>query len=150
MWQKLIRTNDDAAALVSRLALGGVIFPHGAQKLFGWFGGKGVSGTIEFFDQVLHVAPVLTFLVIMAESLGALALVIGLAGRFMAFSIGLVMLGAMYIVHFRWGFFMNWYAKPQGEGIEYHLLALGLVIAIMIKGSGQWSVDRILTQKFSK
>jgi putative oxidoreductase len=143
MWQKLIRTDNNTASLVLRLSLGIVMFPHGAQKLFGWFGGYGPAATIEGF-QGMGIPALVTVLVILAESLGALALIIGFAGRFMAFSIGAVMLGAMLIAHLQYGFFMNWYGQQAGEGIEYHLLAIGIAIALMITGSGRWSVDRAM------
>ncbi len=87
---------------------------------------------------------VVAFLVIMGESLGALALLVGLCGRFMAFGIAMIMLGAIFMVHFSNGFFMNWFGTQKGEGYEYHLLALGLAFLIMINGSGKFSLDRLL------
>lgn len=80
---------------------------------------------------------VLAFLIIMGESLGALALLVGFFGRFMAFGIAMIMLGAIFMVHLDNGFFMNWFGTQKGEGFEYHLLALGLAFLIMIKGSGK-------------
>jgi putative oxidoreductase len=91
-----------------------------------------------------------TFLVILAESVGALCLILGLATRFMAASIGLVMLGAIYYVVGQWGFFMNWYSQPQGEGYEFHLLVLGVVIALILGGGGKWSLDRLLIARLDR
>lgn len=142
MFRKLIQTNDaDFSLLILRLTLGGVIFPHGAQKLFGWFGGAGFSGTMEGMSTNMGIPKVLVFLVIMAESLGSLSLIIGFISRFMAFGIACVMTGAIAIVHWQHGFFMNWQGQLEGEGFEFHLLAIGIAIAIMIKGGGLWSID---------
>lgn len=142
--KSLIQTDDDLASLIMRLTLGIVFFPHGAQKLLGWFGGFGFAGTMGFFTSKMGIPAPIAFLVIMAESLGALALIVGFVGRFMAFSIGVNMLAAIFLVHLKFGFFMNFSGKQAGEGFEYHLLAIGLAIAIMIKGSGKWSIDRLL------
>ena len=86
-------------------------------------------------------------LVIAAESVGALALVLGLAGRVMAFGIGAVMVGAIATIHFSHGFFMNWYGTATGEGFEYHLLALTLAAIVLVSGSGRYSLDERLTRR---
>ncbi|GAB4252435.1 MAG: DoxX family protein [Ekhidna sp.] len=147
--KKLVQTTHDTSMTVIRIILGVVIFGHGAQKLFGWFGGHGVSETISMWKQWFGMPSIITFLVILGESLGAIALIIGLFGRFMAASIGLIMLGAVFLVHLRWGFYMNWYSQPNtGEGFEYHLLVLAMVVAILIKGSGAYSIDQKLQDKW--
>ena len=147
MLQKLIRTDDDVVGLVMRLALGIVIFPHGAQKMLGWFGGGGFGGTIQFFDQMMGIPAFLTVLVIFAEFFGSLGLIAGLLTRVAAFGVGCVMVGAFLLVHIHVGFFMNWTGAQQGEGFEYHILALGLVIGLLIKGGGLASLDRLLQQR---
>jgi putative oxidoreductase len=143
----LLQTDDSWSSLVLRVILGAVMLPHGAQKLFGWFGGFGFSGTMGFFTSQLHIPAVLAFLVIMAESVGAVMLIVGFVGRFAAFGIACVMVGAIDLVHWPNGFFMNWFGKQTGEGFEYHLLALAMSVAIMIAGSGRWSVDRVVTTR---
>jgi putative oxidoreductase len=143
----LFRTEDTWQNLIVRVSLGVVMFPHGAMKLFGWFGGGGVSATIEAFSQNYHVPAFLTLLVIAAESIGALGLIAGLATRLCAFGIFCDMIGAVYIVHWPNGFFMNWYGKQQGEGFEYHLLALGMALALMVAGGGKASLDRLIARK---
>ena len=125
----------------------GVIFPHGAMKLLGWFGGNGVSGTIEAFSQHYHIPVFLTLLVIAAESFGALGLLVGFATRLCAFGIFCDMIGAIYLVHWPNGFFMNWFGKQNGEGFEYHLLVIGIALALMITGGGRLSLDRVIAQK---
>lgn len=145
MWKTLLQTGDSGAALIMRLALGIVMFPHGAQKLLGWFGGRGFSGTIEGFAQ-MGMPAVLTFLVIVGEFFGGLGLIVGFLTRVAAAGIGIIMLGAMFLVHWQHGFFMNWLGQKGGEGFEFHILAVGLALALLILGGGKASVDRALTQ----
>jgi putative oxidoreductase len=147
MLKKLVQTDDDAGMLIVRLALGIVIFPHGAQKLVGWFGGGGFAGTMQFFTGQLGLPAAVAFLVIVAEFFGALALITGFAGRVGAFGVLCVMVGAIFMVHLPNGFFMNWYGSQQGEGFEYHLLAIGMALAVIVKGSGAFSIDRSLSDK---
>jgi putative oxidoreductase len=147
MFRKLIATRNDYAALVVRAALALVMFPHGAQKLLGWFGGYGPAGTVGYFQQALGVPPAMTWLVILAESLGAVALLAGFFGRFMSFGIAATMVGAVLMVHGHNGFFMNWGGKAPGEGYEYHLLAIAMAVAVMIRGSGALSVDLALQRR---
>ncbi len=138
------RTNDSWQNLILRVTLGAVMLPHGAQKLLGWFGGYGFLGTIESFSQHLHIPAVLTFFVIMAESVGSLGLVLGCLTRLGAFGIMCNMIGAIFLVHWPHGFFMNWFGKQAGEGFEYHLLAIAMALALVISGGGKWSVDRLM------
>ena len=145
MFQRLIRTDHDATTTLLRLTLAVVFFPHGAQKVLGWFGGNGFSATMEFFTSG-GMPWIVAFLVLMGEFLGPIGLAVGLLSRFAAFGIGVIMVGAVVMVHGSHGFFMNWYGTQQGEGFEYHLLALGLAIAVMIKGSGAFSIDRQLSR----
>lgn len=144
--QTVLGTDASWSSLVLRLALGLVIFPHGAQKLLGWFGGFGFSGTMGFFTEQLGLPWIVAFLVIIIESLGALALIAGFFTRVMALGIGAVMLGAVFTVHLQFGFFMNWSGNQAGEGFEFHLLAIGMAVALMIAGGGRFSVDRILAR----
>ena len=146
MIQKLLATNDDALQLILRLTLGIVIFPHGAQKLLGWFGGGGFSATMQGMTS-MGLPAVIVFLVIVAESFGALGLIAGFLTRFSAFGISMVMLGAIFTVHAKVGFFMNWFGQQQGEGYEFHLLALGIALALMLRGGGKLSVDGELSNK---
>lgn len=141
----LLRTDDAWSSLVLRVVLGAVMFPHGAQKLFGWFGGNGFLGTMGFFTTQLNIPAVVAFLVIMAESVGAVMLIAGFVTRFAAFGIACVMVGAIWLVHLPNGFFMNWFGTQAGEGYEYHLLMLAMSVALMIAGGGKWSADRALT-----
>ncbi len=141
--KRLLATYDSWALAGARLALGLVMFPHGAQKMLGWFGGPGFSATMGFFTKQ-GIPSVLAFLAIVAEFFGSLGLIVGLLGRVAAFGIFCVMVVAIVIVHLPNGFFMNWSGQQAGEGFEYHMLAIGLALAVMIGGSGAMSFDRAL------
>jgi len=150
MIKRFIQTEDDIAALVLRIFVGVVMFPHGAQKLLGWFGGYGFSGTMGFFTAKMGIPAVFVFLLIMSEFFGSLALIAGAVTRLAAFGMGCVMLVATLMVHLPHGFFMNWAGSQQGEGFEFHLLAMAIAIALIIKGGGRWSVDSLLASKMEK
>jgi len=140
----ILSTTDDPVATLSRVVLALVMFPHGAQKVLGWFGGYGFSGTMQFFTEQMGIPAVLAFLAIAAEFLGPLALALGLAGRVAAAGIAVNMAVAVWMVHLPNGFFMNWFGNQKGEGYEYHLLAIALALVVVIRGSGAWSLDRRL------
>jgi putative oxidoreductase len=146
MFRKLISTSDDYAITLARLVLGVVFFAHGAQKMLGWFGGYGFTGTMGFFTQMMHIPAPLAFLAICAEFFGGLGLLVGLLSRVAAFGIAMNMLVAIFTVHIHNGFFANWTGQQKGEGFEYHLLALALLVLVMIKGAGALSVDRALSK----
>ncbi len=147
MLRWLINTRDDYATLIVRLGLAGVMIPHGAQKLLGWFGGYGFSGTMGYFTGTLGLPWILALLVILAESVGAVALAVGFLGRVGAFGIAAVMVGAIAMGHAQHGFFMNWSGRQGGEGFEYHLLALAMAAAVMLRGSGALSLDLALSRR---
>lgn len=147
MFNRLIKTSDDGAATVLRLVLGIVFFAHGSQKMLGWFGGYGFHGTMGFFTNDMHIPVALAALAIFAEFFGALGLITGLLGRVAAFGIFCVMLVAVVMIHSHVGFFMNWNGvTPPAEGYEYHLLAMAMALAVMIKGSGAFSLDRMIAK----
>ncbi len=149
MFRKLIATKDDTAALVLRVMLGLVFFPHGAQKLLGWFGGHGFSGTMGFFTGQLGIPALFAFLAIIAEFFGALGLIVGLFTRVAALGIMSVMLVAVPMLHAKHGFFMNWFGNQAGEGFEYHLLVIAMAAALIIRGGGTWSADKALAEKIN-
>jgi putative oxidoreductase len=142
MPRKLIATDDDVVSLVLRVFLGIVFFLHGAQMVLGWFGGQGLSATMQFFVHGMGIPAVFAALVIAAQFLGSLGLIVGLLTRVAAFGIFVIML-----VHWQVGIFMNWFGNQKSEGFEYHLLAIAITIALMINGGGKASIDRALTRK---
>ncbi len=143
MWIDLLQTAHSPAATIARVALGLVIFPHGAQKLFGWFGGHGFRGTMGYFKS-LGIPAVFGVLAILAESVGPVALVLGLLGRVAALGILSVMLVATLRVHRPNGLYMNWSGQQKGEGFEFHVLAAALALVVILLGSGAWSLDRLI------
>lgn len=147
MMKSLMRTSDNVTDLVLRLALAVVFFPHGAQKALGWFGGRGIGPTLDFFTGKMGIPTALALLVIAAEFLGSLGLFVGFLARVAAFGIFCVMAVAATAVHYKVGFFMNWAGKmPAGsEGFEFHILALALAFAVMVRGAGPLSIDRALS-----
>ena len=138
----LFKTDTAVSTLLLRLTLGCVFFPHGAQKMLGAFGGSGFYGTMGLFTQNMHIPVGFAFLAIVAEFFGSLGLIFGFLTRVAAFGIACNMVVAIVMVHYANGFFMNWMGNQKGEGIEYHILAIGIAIALMIRGGGLWSVDR--------
>lgn len=149
MFKKLVNTSNDPVLTVLRLALGLVFVAHGAQKVLGWFGGYGFSATMGAFTHGMGIPAPLAFLAICAEFFGGLGLLVGLLGRIAALGIVTNMIVAVLMVHGHIGFFMNWAGTQKGEGIEYHLLAIALGLAVLIKGSGAFSVDRLLSRTAS-
>jgi putative oxidoreductase len=145
MFGKLIGTDDSPLQTMLRLVLGVVFAAHGAQKMLGWFGGAGFTATMHFFTARMGLPVAIAFLPIAAEFFGGLGLLLGFLGRIAAFGIACDMAVAIALVHWRFGFFANWSGRQKGEGIEYHLLAIALAIAVMVRGSGALSIDRLLT-----
>lgn len=143
---RLVRTSDDAALTVLRLALGIVMFPHAAQKVFGWFGGPGFSGFVGFTGSQYGIPAGFAVLAVAAETLGSLGLLLGLLGRVAAFGIFCEMLVAVTLIHRHFGFFMNWTGQQPGEGFEFHILVVGIAIVIMLRGSGAASIDGRLSR----
>ena len=131
------RSAVDWALLVARVFVGSIFMVHGAQKLFGAFGGPGLSGVVQMMGP-------LGYLVTIGEFFGGLGLIVGFLSRFSAGSIIVIMLGAIGMVHASNGFFMNWTGKQPGEGFEYHLLVIGMLLPIVIAGPGRYAVGRLL------
>jgi len=127
----------DVALLLARVIVGVVFMAHGAQKLFGAFGGPGLSAVVGMMGP-------LGYLVSIGEFFGGLGLVVGFLSRFSAASIIVIMLGAIAMVHGKVGFFMNWMGNQGGEGFEYHLLAIGILLVILIAGPGRYAIGRFL------
>jgi putative oxidoreductase len=147
MLQKLIQTRDDRVLAIIRVTLGLVMFAHGCQKMLGWFGGSGFSGTMAMFGNYMHIPAPLAFLAIAAEFFGGLGLLLGLLGRVAAFGIAVNMVVAVVQVHLANGFFMNWTGQQKGEGFEYHLLVLAITTVVMLNGSGAWSLDYAIARR---
>jgi putative oxidoreductase len=130
--------------LVVRLALGVIFFAHGAQKVFGWFGGRGLSATIAGFRQ-MNIPPAATALAAFVECFGGLAVLVGFLTRPAALGLIGVMLVAIAKVHVAHGFFLNWSMTPgKGHGYEFNLALIAMALAILIGGGGVLSIDRLI------
>lgn len=148
---RIVSTHRDIALAVVRVTLGIVFFVHGAQKVLGWFGGHGFGATMGMFTGPMGIPAPFAFLAICAEFFGGLGLIAGLLGRIAAFGIACNMIVAIFKVHLANGFFMNWQGNQPGEGFEYHLLVLGMALAVMIAGSGACSLDHtIISRKLER
>lgn len=145
--KKIFQTNKSSAAFIIRLVLGIILFPHGAQKMLGWFGGYGFNGTMGFLTVTAGLPGFIAFLVIMIEFLGSVALVLGFATRIAAIGIIILFTGIIFTSHLQNGFFMNWAGNLKGEGYEFHLLIIGMALSLLISGAGKWSIDELLHRK---
>ena len=149
MYLSLLATNNDWALTIARIVLGAALFAHGAQKLLGWFGGHGLRATIQMFRDHLGIPTPLAYLAIAAEFFGGLGLIVGFLARVAALGIAITMVVAMAAVHWKFGFFMNWFGDKPGHGVEYHLLAVALALVIIAHGAGAFSLDQILSRRLA-
>jgi putative oxidoreductase len=149
--KKLFTTDQNNwTALIARLTVALVIFPHGAQKLFGWFGGYGFDGTMGFLTRQAGLPYIVALLVIMIETFASLFLLFGFATRIAAFGIFGHFIGVVLKNHLSNGFFMNWTGSQKGEGIEYFLLLFGLAIILIITGGGKASLDAAMVNRSNR
>jgi len=150
MFRKLLHTPNDPTLTLARIILAVIFFAHGSQKMFGFFGGRGVSGTIEIFQRTMGIPASLTILAMTAEVFGAAGLFLGLLSRIAASGVLVVMVVAPFANHLYPNFFMNWQGRQMGEGYEYHLLAIALIVTILVRGGGALSLDRAISPKLGK
>lgn len=143
--RRLLATSPTLGPVALRATLAVTMFPHGAQKVLGWFGGYGWSGTMNVFTEQMGLPTPIAALTILIEFVGPLLLLAGLGTRLVAVGFVAIMIGAIVTVHAEHGFFMNWYGAQQGEGFEYHLLVIGAALALLFAGGGRWSLDRRIT-----
>jgi len=144
MFKSITATSASITPFLIRLGLGIVMFPHGAQKALGWFGGAGWSGTMGYFNSALGLPAIVVVLIILGEFLGALGLITGTLTRVAAGGLVIIQAGAVLTAHLSNGFFMNWMGTQQGEGIEYGVLAIVMAASLVVTGAGRWSIDRSL------
>lgn len=147
MIKKILNTESNWGALVARLALGIVLFPHGAQKMLGWFGGYGFTATINAFTDQMNLPWLVAFAVICIEFFGSIFLILGFASRLWSLAIGGLFIGIIFTTHLEHGFFMNWYGNQTGEGYEYALLIVGIALVVLINGSGKHALDTQLIKR---
>jgi putative oxidoreductase len=141
----ILGTFPSRSLLIIRLALGVIFFAHGAQKLFGWFGGPGLRATIDSFRQSLGIPPAATTIAAIIECFGGLAMIIGFLVRPTALGLIVVMLVAIAKVHWTHGFFLNWSLEPgKGHGFEMNLALIAMALAVLVGGAGALSIDRMI------
>ncbi len=150
MIYKILKTESNWGALIARLTLGIVLFPHGAQKMLGWFGGYGFAGTVDFFMHQMQLPWIVAFAVIIIEFYGSVFLILGLGSRLWSLAIAGLFSGIIYTTHLEHGFFMNWFGNQAGEGSEYALLILGIAGAVLISGSGKYALDTQLVKLLNR
>jgi putative oxidoreductase len=124
--------------LLLRIVVGGTMFAHGAQKLFGWFGGHGLRGTSGFFGSLGYRAPLAMAALAGVAEAGGLAFAFGFLTPVAALGIAVVMLTAIGVVHWKNGFF-----NTDG-GFEFNLTLLAAAIAVTATGPGRFSIDRLI------
>ena len=146
--QKLNVTDDNKASIFLRISFALMMIPHGAGKIFGIWGGFGFEKTLHHFTENLGVPFVFAILAILVEFFSSLAILVGYQTRINAFLLACVMFvaGLMHIKH---GFYMNWFGQKAGEGFEFHILAVGMMLALAVLGGGKYSLDNMLAKKRS-
>ncbi|WP_299626877.1 DoxX family protein [uncultured Tenacibaculum sp.] len=144
--KQLLKTNPIIGFSIARWTLGLVMFPHGAQKLLGLFGGYGYSSTMDALTTQMGLPAIVAFSVIMIEFFGSISLVLGFFSRFWALSLAGMFTGIIITTQLEHGFFMNWYGNQAGEGYEFSLLVIGLALSIVVNGSGKWSIDGLISK----
>ena len=149
MFDELIQTDPDYTLLFIRVIAGIIIFPYGMQKLLGWFedfgGGVGIRETLVQMHKK-RIPAVIAWLIILGQSLGSIALMLGFLGRIAAGANMIIFIGALF-THAADGWTMNWMGKKKGEGIEYFIMLLSLLLIILIRGSGPLSIDTWLANR---
>jgi putative oxidoreductase len=141
---RLVSTNAGLAPLAVRIPVGIIFAAHGAQKLFGWFGGYGLAGTAGWMDSIgLHPGTLLALLAGGAEFFGGLALLLGLLVRPASIALAFTMVVAIFSVHISKGLFLT------NGGFEYGLALLAVTVALFISGAGRLSLDGALARRIS-
>lgn len=147
---KILNTESSWGATIARLTLGIVLFPHGAQKMLGWFGGYGFTGTMNAFTNQMQLPWIVAFAVVLIELFGSIFLILGLGSRLWSLATTGLFVGIIFTNHLEHGFFMNWYGDQAGEGFEYALLIIGVAITVIINGSGKYAFDTELLERLKK
>lgn len=150
MINRMLNTESNWGGLIARLTLGIVLFPHGAQKMLGWFGGYGFTGTMDAFINQMGLPWIVAFAVILIEFFGSISLILGFASRLWALAFAGLFAGIIYTTHLEHGFFMNWFGNQAGEGYEYALLIIGIAVAVLVNGSGKYALDSQIVKTLNK
>ena len=140
--KQLLSTQAGLAALILRIPVGIILIAHGAQKLFGWFGGYGLEGTGQWMASIgLEPGYLMALMAGSAEFFGGIALVLGLLTRPAALVVAFTMVVAIVTTHLSNGLFMS------NNGYEYALTLLAASLALMVQGGGSLSADKQLSTR---
>jgi putative oxidoreductase len=151
MWKKLLIPSLEEAVLAIRIPLGVIFFAHGAQKVLGIFGGSGLDGTIQSFNEHLGIPAFLAVIASFTEFFGGIAVLFGFLTVLSSIGLAVVMLVAIFHVHLSSGFFLNWFNVPNvGHGIEYNLALLGMALFLVFYGPGKYSLDKLIARKLGE
>ncbi len=143
LFKQLSLTDDNYGSIVLRISFIIMMLPHGAGKLFGIFGGFGFQSTMQHFTENMGIPYILALLAILIEFISSLMILVGYQTRINAFFLASVMTVAGYM-HIDNGFYMNWFGEKSGEGFEFHILAVGMMLTLAILGGGRYSLDNKL------
>jgi putative oxidoreductase len=137
--KKLIKTESGYSTLALRIPIGIIFMAHGAQKLFGWFGGYGLEGTGGWMESI-GLAPgfIMALMAGSAEFFGGLFILLGLLTRPAALALSFTMVVAIFSVHFTNGLFMS------NNGYEFGLVLLAACVSLAFSGAGKLAVDNVL------
>jgi putative oxidoreductase len=142
LFQRIVATDGGWAPLVLRVAVGFIFTGHGAQKLFGWFGGGGLQGTAEVMTSLgLHPGYLMALLAGSAEFFGGLLLLAGFLVRPAGAALAFTMIVAIFSAHYQNGLFLS------NGGYEFGLALLAASVALLITGAGRASVDERLARE---
>lgn len=147
MKELILQSQSGWVGLALRVTAAVVMFPHGAQKLLGWYGGFGFKNSMNYFTETVNLPWIVGFLVIILEVFGSIAILAGVGTRLFAIALACVVIGIIFTAQAQNGFFMNWFGNQPGEGYEFSLLLLGIYVCLVIGGSGKLSVDEMLLGK---
>ena len=150
MKQFVFFSDDNWAGLILRLTIGIIMLPHGAQKMFGLYGGYGFRLTMDYFTRQMNLPAVIAGLVILTELFGSICLIAGFASRLFVFLFLAIMAGAIIRINYKNGLFMNWTGSQNGEGFEYHLLVIGICIGLLFTGGGKYSADGLIIRLYGQ
>lgn len=145
-FQQLTATQPATSPFILRLIFAIVLWPHGAQLLLGLFGGPGYANSMTMFG-LFGLPSVVSFLVIFLQFFGSIFILLGLFTRLVSAATIILFICMIVKAHLPFGFFMDWTGTLQGEGFEYHILAIGILLSLTVTGAGRYSIDGLISKK---
>lgn len=146
--EKLTSSEPSATPLILRITFAVVLWPHGAQLLLGYFGGPGYSNSMAMFS-LFGLPGIISFLVIFLQFFGSLFILTGFFIRITALASIVLFIGMIVKAHLSFGFFMDWTGTSKGEGFEYQILVIGILLSLVVKGAGTYSIDNLISRQLA-